>query len=424
MRERRLEEIRDCGPVEAGIVRERLVGRAGAEAVEPVERVHRHHVPVGELVEDRVEEAEDVPVPVLIVRVVEVVVADVVDEHDDVVALARPSSRREARRPRVSARLPSLAGATLNASLSAGRILRSNSRIMRLDLLVLHVDAVVATVAGRELRARRDLVRVARHPDFDVVADCAQRVVLQVDGPEHVVGREPEAFVADCGHRRRSVHRPRGGPCRRPRPGGERKRLATVVVGAGIDRGTGSDERSGVRRARNGERCDRGGDERAALPSCPLLRLSFAAHATLPRCRAGDILGVAYEEVKRRARAGRSCPRDSPGRAGRRGLRRTSSAPPPGSCGCARRSPCRLRTTRLQTVPEQKSPKKYLPSAAGMRRPAVDVAAGHGAAVARGSTRGSGRRARRHPGPCPRTRGRPRTGPSRSSRGRGSVAGV
>ena len=73
----------------AGRVRRvrRIVRRVGAGAVEPVERVDRHHVAVDELVEVPREESRDVGLALGVDGLVEVRVPHVVDKHDNVVGL-------------------------------------------------------------------------------------------------------------------------------------------------------------------------------------------------------------------------------------------------------------------------------------------------------------------------------------------------
>jgi hypothetical protein len=66
----------------------RVVRRVGTGAVDPVPRVQRHDVAVGVVVEQGPEEARDVGAAVRCGRVVVVLVADVVHQRDDAVALA------------------------------------------------------------------------------------------------------------------------------------------------------------------------------------------------------------------------------------------------------------------------------------------------------------------------------------------------
>ncbi len=89
-----LVETRPGGCARARVVR-RVVRRIRAGAMQPVERVDRHHVAIEEVVDLRREESRDVREAAGVVRVVEVRVADVRDERDDLVAVTRVVVERQ-----------------------------------------------------------------------------------------------------------------------------------------------------------------------------------------------------------------------------------------------------------------------------------------------------------------------------------------
>jgi hypothetical protein len=138
--------------------------------VRPVEGVDRHHVAVDQLVELGGEEARDVGRRRR-ERVV-VVVPDVVDQRDRLVALA--------------AEVQAFEGGVDVRAVPVRRC-REGRRLLRVHVGVELVDEVVDLLVGdggrvRDLRAavtggERGVVR---DPHLDLVADTAERVVLEV----------------------------------------------------------------------------------------------------------------------------------------------------------------------------------------------------------------------------------------------------
>jgi hypothetical protein len=72
------------------------VHRIGGGSREPIPRVNRHDRSIKVVVKHRVEEPGDVRERVLVVLIVPVIVTDIVDEHNDVVALTAIVALREA----------------------------------------------------------------------------------------------------------------------------------------------------------------------------------------------------------------------------------------------------------------------------------------------------------------------------------------
>ena len=180
----------------------RVVRRVGTGAVQPVERVDRHDVAVGQVVERRVEEPGDVGLAVGRRGLVVVRVTDVVDQRHRLVPGAVHAVR-------------AVGAVPVRCDRERLGLLREHVGVElvdeAVDLVLGHRDRRaaahrVAAVAGRELQ-RLVAGSVARHPDLDLVADALEDVVLQVDLAGEVVQRRPRA--RPCPPRRRP---PRPGP--------------------------------------------------------------------------------------------------------------------------------------------------------------------------------------------------------------------
>jgi hypothetical protein len=239
----------------------RLVRRVGTRPVQPVVRVDRHHVPVEVRVDPRREEAGDVRQPLAVVEVVVVVVAHVVDEDHDLVAVAGVVVVAAGSRER-GARLAAagVCAVAVGRDAELGRLLRVD---VALELVGQVVDlrvgehvahAVVSAVACLEIEDVRD-------PHLGVSGHRPQREETVAD-QQIAVARVPE-LLRPQGRRAHGGRRLRrecwSQPRLRPR-GDDLVQLRRVVVENDVAAGPGHRCRPPRRRRRHERK--RSDDER------------------------------------------------------------------------------------------------------------------------------------------------------------------
>ena len=170
VRERRLHPVRErrTRAARLGGTRHLVVGRIRAAAMDPVERVDGHRVAVVVIRDGRREVAHDVAEAVRVVRVDVVLVADVHDERDDLVAVAAVVERQLAVR-----------AVAVRRDAEQRRLRRVHptveSRDQALNLVVRDREVGGVCVAAVTRRERA----VVLHPDLDVLPDAAKRRVRE-----------------------------------------------------------------------------------------------------------------------------------------------------------------------------------------------------------------------------------------------------